>query len=72
MEKRQKNRIVLSCRYSDTRFRRKKTGSSQYDKNNHVHCDECPLRKGYPTQYDFRCKANSHYNRHTREWEYDD
>ena len=29
MEKRQKNRIVLSCRYSDTRFRRKKTGSSQ-------------------------------------------
>ena len=28
MEKRRKNRIILSCRYSDTRFRRKKTGSS--------------------------------------------
>ena len=24
MEKRRKNRIILSCRYSDTRFRRKK------------------------------------------------
>ena len=36
---------------------------SAYDKNNRVHCDECPLRKGDPTQYDFRCKANSHYNR---------
>ena len=43
-----------------------------YDKNNRVHCDECPLIKGDPTQHDFRCKANSHYNRHTREWEYDD
>lgn len=29
MEKRRKNRIILSHRYSDTRFRRKKTGSSQ-------------------------------------------
>ena len=28
MEKRRKNRIILSRRYSDTRFRRKKTGSS--------------------------------------------
>ena len=28
MEKRRKNRIILSHRYSDTRFRRKKTGSS--------------------------------------------
>ena len=43
-----------------------------YDKNNRVHCDECPLRKGDPAQYDFRCKATSHYNRRTREWEYDD
>ena len=34
---------------------------SAYDKNNRVHCDECPLRKGNPAQYDFRCKANSHY-----------
>lgn len=29
MEKRRKNRIILSRRYSDTRFRRKKTGSPQ-------------------------------------------
>ena len=29
MENRRKNRIILSRRYSDTRFRRKKTGSSQ-------------------------------------------
>lgn len=41
-----------------------------YDDTGHVHCYECPLSKaqGY---YDFRCKANSHYNRHTKEWEYD-
>lgn len=45
---------------------------STYDKNNRVHCNECQLRKGDPTQHDFRCKANSHYNIHTREWEYDD
>ena len=29
MEKRRKNRIILSRRYSDIRLRRKKTGSSQ-------------------------------------------
>ena len=29
MEKRRKNRIIMSRRYSDTRFRWKKTGSSQ-------------------------------------------
>ena len=34
-------------------------------------CDKCPLGKGAVSCYDFRCKANSHYNRHTREWEYD-
>lgn len=45
---------------------------SAYDKNNRVNCNECPLSKGNPTQYDFRCKANGHYNRHTRAWEYDD
>ena len=38
----------------------------------YVHCYECPLRKGIPGSYDFRCKANSHYNRHSGEWEYDD
>ena len=29
MEKRRKNRIILSHRYRDSRFRRKKTGSSR-------------------------------------------
>lgn len=36
-----------------------------------VHCNECPLRKNQGV-WDFRCKANSRYNRKTREWEYDD
>lgn len=39
---------------------------SKRDENNKVHCKECPLRKGYG--YDFRCKANSHYDRKTGEW----
>lgn len=26
-----------------------------------VHCNECPLRKS-EWSYDFRCKANSHYD----------
>ena len=41
------------------------------DETGHVHCNECPLVKGNPENYDFRCKANSHYDRHTGEWEYD-
>ena len=36
-----------------------------------VLCDWCPLKKG-SGHYDFRCKANSHYNRKTKEWEYDE
>ena len=36
-----------------------------------VSCDVCPLLKGNWKHFDFRCKANSHYNRRTREWEYD-
>ena len=48
----------------------KKYGS--YDVNGRVHCNECPLSKGDPARYDFRCKANSHYNRHIGEWEYDE
>lgn len=44
---------------------------SARDKEGYVHCNECPLTKGNPKQYDFRCKANSHYDRHTGEWEYD-
>ena len=45
---------------------------SAYGTDGHVHCYECPLKKGNPDRYDFRCKANSHFNRHTGEWEYDD
>lgn len=33
-----------------------------------VRCRECPLVKDLQG---FLCKANSHYNRHTGEWEYD-
>lgn len=40
------------------------------DSEDLVHCNECPLRKG--AGYDFHCKANSHYNRSTNEWEYDE
>ena len=43
---------------------------SAYDKTGHVSCSKCPLRKGFGS-YDFRCKANSHYDRHSGEWEYD-
>ena len=43
---------------------------STHDNSGRVHCWECPLIKGNPSQYDFRCKANSHYNRKTHEWEY--
>ena len=45
---------------------------SAYDESGHVHCSECPLTKGNPRSWDFRCKANSHYDRHTKEWEYDE
>jgi hypothetical protein len=44
---------------------------SAYDEAGLVHCFECPLAKGCWLQYDFRCKANSHYDRHTGEWEWD-
>lgn len=42
---------------------------SKRDDDGHVHCFECPLRKY--NEWDFRCKATSSYNRHTRKWEYD-
>lgn len=32
-----------------------------------VHCFECPLSKS-EGPYDFRCKANSHYDRKKKEW----
>ena len=44
---------------------------SAYDKTNRVHCSECPLVKGNFHSWDFRCKANSHYDRKEKEWVYD-
>lgn len=44
---------------------------SKRDEKGLVHCYECPLKKGNPAQWDFRCKANSHYDRKTKEWEFD-
>ena len=44
---------------------------SAYDETGHVHCNKCPLRKSHDN-YDFRCKANSHYNRSINDWEYDE
>lgn len=45
---------------------------SAYDENHKCRCNECPLTKGDFRQHDFRCKANSHFDRHTGEWEFDD
>lgn len=45
---------------------------SAYDETGHVHCHECPLRKGDFSQHDFRCKKWCHYNRKTGEWEPDE
>ena len=45
---------------------------SARDEHDRVHCWECPLQKGDFERWDFRCKANSHYDRHTGEWEYDE
>lgn len=45
---------------------------SARDDAGNIHCWECPLKKGNFEQHDFRCKANSHYDRKTRDWEYDD
>ena len=39
---------------------------SKRDSDYKVHCYECPLNKG-----GLYCKANSHYDRRTKEWEFD-
>lgn len=49
--------------------RREKKICYKYSKKNGIQCDICPLRIG-TALYDFRCKANSFYNRKTKEWEY--
>ena len=42
---------------------------SQRDENGLVRCHACPLVKDL--RY-LMCKANSHYDRHTHEWEPDE
>ena len=37
------------------------------DETGHVHCTECPLNVSKYV-WDFMCKANSHYDRHLKEW----
>lgn len=41
---------------------------STRDDTSHVHCGECPL---VIDKYLYMCKANSSYNRHIKEWEFD-
>ena len=43
---------------------------SAKDRDEDVTCYLCPLRKGVD-RMDFRCKANSHYDRHVQDWVYD-
>lgn len=42
---------------------------SAKDAEGYVHCDECPLviHAGW-----IMCRANAHYDRHLRNWEFDD
>lgn len=44
---------------------------SAYDNTGKVNCHKCPLQKGSYWNWDFRCKANSHYDRTEKEWVYD-
>lgn len=41
---------------------------SAYNEDGKVRCRECPLVKD---RFSMLCKANSSYNRSTREWEHD-
>lgn len=43
---------------------------STRDERGVSHCRECPLRRSN-NQWDFQCKANSHYDAKLREWVYD-
>lgn len=42
---------------------------SARDAEGFVHCKECPLVKDI---YQTLCKANAHYDRHSREWVLDE
>lgn len=43
---------------------------SKPDEKGLIRCGECPLNRSKDID-DIHCKANSHYNRSTRQWEYD-
>lgn len=43
-----------------------------YDENGYVHYRECPLARADTSRWDWRCKANSHYDRKLMMWVYDD
>ena len=43
-----------------------------YDENGRVNCVKCPLARADVRKWDFRCKANSHYDRKLRMWVYDE
>lgn len=40
---------------------------SAYDETGHVHCNECPLVVSHSK---VMCRANSHYNKKTKQWEF--
>lgn len=42
---------------------------SARDWNGYVHCAECPL---VINKYICMCKGNAHYDRHRKEWIFDD
>ena len=44
---------------------------SAYDDTGYVHCKECPLRLPQVAEYG-ACKAIMHYDRHKRDWLYDE
>lgn len=44
---------------------------STRDDAGNVHCSECPMAYGKNNPYDFRCKANSHWDRKEKDYIYD-
>ena len=46
---------------------------SAVDETGHVHCDRCPLNYlHYEDLPPYTCKASYHYDRHKREWLWDE
>lgn len=42
---------------------------SSKDERGHARCDRCPLMV---SAYDLMCRGNAHYNKRTKEWEFDE